>query len=52
MKRYEVEYDIRHKKEFWVHDESQIHDILNEYNQCKVISIKELPTDSDIFNEG
>ena len=48
MKRYEVEYDVRHKKEFWVRDESQIHDILNECKQCKVISIKELPGEFSI----
>lgn len=50
MKRFEVEYDVRHTKEFWVKDESQIHAILNEYNQCKVIRITELSsTDPDFI---
>lgn len=51
MKRFAVEYTILHKKEFWVKDESQIHDILNEYNQCKIVKITELPTDNDVFNQ-
>lgn len=43
MKRFLVDYEVRHQKEFWVNDESQIYKILNEYNQCKVLNIKELP---------
>lgn len=50
MKRFEVEYDVRHKKEFWVKDESQIHAILNQYNQCKVIRITELPVNDPDFS--
>ena len=51
MKRFAVEYTILHKKEFWVKDESQIHDILNEYNQCKIVSIVELPVSDPDFTE-
>lgn len=45
MKRFSVTYEVTHTKEFWVQSEQQIHDILNEYNQCKVIKIVELPSD-------
>ena len=52
MKRYRVEYEIIHTREFWVKDEKQIHDILNEYNQCKIVKITELPTNNDIFENA
>ena len=45
MKRFLVEYRVVHKKEFWVRDKSQITDILNQYNQCEVLNIEELPSD-------
>jgi len=51
MKRFAVEYTVLYRKEFWVKDESQIHSILNEYNQCKVIRIVELPVSDSDFTE-
>ena len=51
MKRFEVEYNVLHKKEFLVKDESQIRAILNQYNWCEIIRIKELPSDFLETNE-
>ena len=51
MKRFLVDYKVRHQKEFWVNTSEQIITILNEYNQCGIISITELPSDFSITNQ-
>lgn len=50
MKGYEVEYWVKHKREFWVSDKVQIEQILSEQNECKIISVIELPVSDKDFN--
>ena len=52
MKRYEVEHWVKHKKEFWAQDEKQIGEILCETNECRILSITELPIGDKEFAEA
>lgn len=51
VKRYEVEYWIKHKREFWVEREEQIGEILCNQNECRILSIVELPVDNAFRGE-